>query len=177
MGGVWMGVDAHEARGAGGGGLEEVKVKGKVDERVGRGVEMGCCPGAAGGSSAGGRRRGGGGARVVLGAACCTKYWPTCRKAHAREARAWGSGGAESGLGLGLFAQENGRWACGAKGSRGRGARLPAQAAGAQQKNRNLRLEMLTAALPPLGGRPRPRRRYAGGGGRGPLAVSMVLSV
>ena len=62
MGGVW-GVDAHEARGAGGGGLEEVKVKGKVDERVGRGVEMGCCPGAAGGSSAGGRRRGGGGAR------------------------------------------------------------------------------------------------------------------
>ena len=28
-----MGVDAHEARGAGGGGLEEVKVKGKVDER------------------------------------------------------------------------------------------------------------------------------------------------
>ena len=32
MGGVW-GVDAHEARGAGGGGLEEVKVKGKVDER------------------------------------------------------------------------------------------------------------------------------------------------
>ena len=120
-----MGVDAHEARGAGGGGLEEVKVKGKVDERVGRGVEMGCCPGAAGGSSAGGRRRGGGGARVVLGAACWTKYWPTCRKAHAREAHAWGSGGAESGLGLGLFAQENGRWACGAKGSGGGRGYLP----------------------------------------------------
>ena len=120
-----MGVDAHEARGAGGGGLEEVKVKGKVDERVGRGVEMGCCPGAAGGSSAGGRRRGGGGARVVLGAACWTKYWPTCRKAHAREAHAWGSGSAGSGLGLGLFAQENGRWACGAKGSGGGRGYLP----------------------------------------------------
>ena len=118
-------MDAHEARGAGGGGLEEVKVKGKVDERVGRGVEMGCCPGAAGGSSAGGRRRGGGGARVVLGAACWTKYWPTCRKAHAREAHAWGSGGAGSGLGLGLFAQENGRWACGAKGSGGGRGYLP----------------------------------------------------
>ena len=71
--------------------------------------------------SAGRRRRCEGWSSAPLVA----QNWPTCREAHAREARAWGSGGAASGMGLGFIARGNGRWACGAKGSGGGRGYLP----------------------------------------------------
>ena len=158
-----MGVDAHEARGAGGGGLEEVKVKGKVDGRVGRGVEMGCCPGAAGGSSAGGRRRGGGGARGGPRRRLLHKIGqPAARRTRVRRARG-ARAARDLGWGWGSSRRKTDSRRAGLRDRAGGEATCPTCRRPA--KNRKGRLEMLTAALPPLGGRPRPRRRYAGGGG------------